>query len=74
MTSAQKGEGVKKCSTFADKQYRFCRQSGVKGVKNAKILWMSYMEAPLPSALVSSLSGKRSFSRRVTLNCTIVHH
>ena len=22
MTSAQKGEGVKKCSKFADKQYR----------------------------------------------------
>ena len=45
-TSAEKGEGVKKHSKFANKQYRFCRQRGGEGVTNTKILWTPYMEAP----------------------------
>ena len=35
MKPAQKGEGVKKCTNLADKQYRFCRQRG-GGVKKSK--------------------------------------
>ena len=48
MTSEQKGE-VKRYPKFADKQCRFCGQRGEvggKGVKNPKILWTSYIEAP----------------------------
>ena len=36
MMSAEKGEGVKKCSTFADKQYRFCGWRGGQGVKKSQ--------------------------------------
>ena len=44
--------GVKKCSKFADKQYRFCGQRG-RGSKNPKIMWSSYMEAPCAAALAA---------------------
>ena len=46
MMSAQKEEGVRKCSKFADKLNRFCRQRGGRGSKNNKIMWTSYMEGP----------------------------
>ena len=44
MTSAPKGEGRgNKCPKFGD---RFCGERGKEGVKNPKLLWTSYMEAP----------------------------
>ena len=36
MISAEKGGGVKKCSKFADTQFRFCRQQGGRGQKFPK--------------------------------------
>ena len=39
------GWGVQKCTKFADKQYIICGQRGAR--EGVKILWTSYMEAPI---------------------------
>ena len=40
------GVGVKKCSKFADEQYRLWRQRGGRGPKSPKLMWTYYMKAP----------------------------